>query len=92
MSEISFAVNEVFYSVASPLESHWVVVKRIIRYLKGIIQLGCGFYHASIHKPLSLKAFCDLGDWAADPDDRHSTFMGSIDFALVPTSSLGVVP
>jgi hypothetical protein len=55
-----------------PLESHWVAVKRILRYLKGTLHLGLKIIPTNIHHPLSLKAFCDA-DWASDPDDRRST-------------------
>lgn len=71
--ELSFAVNKVCQFMAKPLESHWVAVKRILRYLKGTTSHGLQLFPASSPtKPLSLRAFCDA-DWAADPDDRCST-------------------
>jgi len=33
--EIAFVVNKVCQFMANPLDSHWVVVKCILRYLKG---------------------------------------------------------
>lgn len=30
------------------------------------------FQPVSLHQPFSLSTYCDV-DWAADPDDRHST-------------------
>ena len=38
--EICFAVNKVCQFMASPLDSHWTVVKRILRYLKGTLSHG----------------------------------------------------
>ena len=38
--KISFAINKVCQSVASPMDSHWEVVKRILRYLKGTMSHG----------------------------------------------------
>jgi len=65
--------------MSQPLESHWVAVKRILRYLKGTINFVLKLSHAPIHQPLPLQVFCDA-DWAADPDDRRSTFGAAIFF------------
>lgn len=58
--------------MANPLDSHWVVVKRILRYLKGTIFHGLFIQPGSISKPMARYAFCDA-DWASDVDDRRST-------------------
>lgn len=47
------------------LESHWLVVKRIPRYLAGTIDHGLDMQRSSI---LNVVGFCDA-DWASDPDD-----------------------
>jgi len=70
--EISFAVNKVCQFMAKPFDSHWVVVKCILQYLKGTLSHGLHFQHAYLDHSLSLKAFCD-GDWTSDADDRRST-------------------
>ena len=67
--------------MANPLDSHWVVVKRILRYLKGTIFHGLFIQPGSISKPMARYAFCDA-DWASDIGDRRSTsgaaiFLGS---------------
>ena len=58
--------------MAAPLDSHWAIVKRILRYLKGTLFHGLLLQPALVTKPLVLRAFCDA-DWASDVDDRHST-------------------
>jgi len=58
--------------MSKPLKSHWVAVKRILRYLKDTISCGLHLQPALQSKPLSIMAFCDA-DWASDVDDRKST-------------------
>ena len=75
--DISYSVNKVSQYMASPLDTHWKAVKRILRYLAGTIDYG-------LHVRSSdnfISAFCD-SDWASDLDDRKSvtgycTFIGS---------------
>ncbi|WVY90986.1 hypothetical protein V8G54_036500 [Vigna mungo] len=75
--EISFSVNKVCQFMASPLESHWTIVKNVLWYLKGTIFHGLHFQVASPHYSFSLKAYCDV-DWASDVDDRRSTYRATI--------------
>nr|KYP75334.1 Copia protein [Cajanus cajan] len=63
--------------MSNPLEQHWSVVKRILRYLKGTMFLGLHLQPAPSNSPLSIRAYCDA-DWASDPDDRISTSGASI--------------
>ena len=55
--------------MAAPRFSHYAVVLRILRYLKGTI-FDC--LHFSSHSSLTLQAYLDA-DWAGDPTDRRST-------------------
>jgi hypothetical protein len=48
--------------------SHFTAVKRILRCLKGTMQLGISHTRGD----LLLKAISDA-DWAGDPNDRWST-------------------
>lgn len=57
--------------MAAPLESHWLAIKCILRYLKGTISWGLHLEPAPISL-ISLHAFCDA-DWGSDPDDRRPT-------------------
>jgi histone deacetylase 1/2 len=59
----------------APTESHWAVVKRILRYLKGTSSYGIHLTHGS---SLSLHGFT-YADWVWSVDDRKST-SGYIDF------------
>lgn len=69
--KISYDVNKVYQFMSQPIERHWIVVKRILRYLKGSLYHGLQ-KHASANVPLSIKAFSD-DDWGVDLDDRKST-------------------
>ncbi|KAJ1704569.1 hypothetical protein LUZ63_004348 [Rhynchospora breviuscula] len=66
--DIQFAVNKASQFMCQPTETHWQLVKRILRYLKGTLS------HGMLIRPSSLtvNAYCDA-DWAGCPDDRRST-------------------
>ncbi|XP_050144052.1 uncharacterized mitochondrial protein AtMg00810-like [Malus sylvestris] len=66
--DIAYSVNQVCQFMQAPLESHFVAVKRILRYLKGTLGWGICFRYGS----LDLKAYTDA-DWAGDPNNRRST-------------------
>jgi hypothetical protein len=65
--DISFYVNRVCQFMPSPV--HWVVVKRILRYLHYTIDMGLHFTKTC---STLLSAFSDA-DWAGNPDGRRST-------------------
>ncbi|XP_023763701.1 uncharacterized mitochondrial protein AtMg00810-like [Lactuca sativa] len=80
-SDIAFAVNKVCQFMHAPTENHWAGVKRILRYLKGTIDLGLWIRHNTGYQ---LQAFSDSNwhsnlhafsdsDWAGCPIDRRST-------------------
>jgi len=75
--EISFAVNQVCQFMAKPLDSHWVMGKCKLRYVKGTLFHGLHFQPATPATPLSLKAFC-YADLASHIDDRRSTSIAAI--------------
>uniref|UniRef100_A0A7N2N2Q8 Flavin-containing monooxygenase n=1 Tax=Quercus lobata TaxID=97700 RepID=A0A7N2N2Q8_QUELO len=66
---ISYVVHQVSQYLSAPRSTHYAVVLRILRYLKGTLFHGL-FYSAQ--SPLVLRAFFDT-DWAGDPTDRRST-------------------
>ena len=55
--------------MAAPRSPHYVVVLRILRYLKGTIFDG---FHFSSHSSLTLRTYSDA-NWAGDPTNRRST-------------------
>lgn len=66
--DISFAVNYVCQHTCSPKYSHYQLVKRILRYIRGTLNYSLHYSSG----PLVLSAYSDL-DWAGDPIDRRST-------------------
>jgi hypothetical protein len=66
---IAFTVNKVSQYMYQPTEDHWNVVKRILRYVAGIIHYDFQFYRNS---PLQIHSYSDA-DWAGNVDDRRST-------------------
>jgi histone deacetylase 1/2 len=67
--DLSFSVNKICQYLHAPTTAHWTAVKRVLRYIKGTIQLGLKFQRSS---STLLSAFSDA-DWAGDIDDRRST-------------------
>ncbi|XP_016169161.1 uncharacterized protein LOC107611781 [Arachis ipaensis] len=76
--EISFSVHKLAQFVQTPLECHWKMVKRVLRYLSGTANYQL---HLKKENSMSIIAYSDL-DWGGDLDDRKSTngycvFLGS---------------
>jgi hypothetical protein len=67
--DLSFAVNKVCQYIQTPTDAHWAAVKRILRYVKGTLDLGLKIQKSST---MLLSGFSDA-DWAGCPDDRRST-------------------
>ena len=66
--DIAHPVGVVSKFNSNPTEAHLTAVKRILRYLKGTINLALKYKD----QPASLIGYSDA-DWAGDLDDRHST-------------------
>lgn len=67
--DIFFDVNKVCQLMQAPLESHWVAVKRILRYLKGTLHFGL---YLTPFLDYFVTCYIDI-DWASNPDYRRST-------------------
>jgi histone deacetylase 1/2 len=67
--DISFAVNKVCQFLSQPTDVHWEAVKRILRYVKGIMDTGLKFRSS----PLTGVSIFTDADWAGCIDDRRST-------------------
>ena len=67
--DISYVVHVVSQFMIAPRSLHYVVVIRILRYLKSTIFDGI---HFSSHSSLTRQTYSDA-DWASDPIDCRST-------------------
>nr|KYP57399.1 Copia protein [Cajanus cajan]KYP57405.1 Copia protein [Cajanus cajan] len=70
--DIMFSVYVYARFQVRPNEVHLQAVKRILRYLKGIANLGINFYRS---QKFSLLGYCDA-DYAGDKWERKSTSGG----------------
>ncbi|RVW94019.1 Retrovirus-related Pol polyprotein from transposon RE2 [Vitis vinifera] len=66
---IAFVVNKACQFMANPTETHWLVVKRILRYLKDTSSYGLQLHQAN---SFDLQGYT-YANWASCPDDRRST-------------------
>lgn len=67
--DLSAAVNYFSQFQACPNDEHWIHLKRVLRYVKGTLDVGL-VYRIEKEAPL-LEVFCDA-DWANDLVDRRS--------------------
>ena len=70
---------------ASPKESHLLAVKKIIKYVSGIIEYGLWYTQDTT---TSLIGYCDV-DWAGNFEDRKNIYGGC--FSLETTLCHGLV-
>ena len=57
--------------MSKPSQSHWKCAKRVLRYIKGSLNVGLKF-DASSQTAVDVIGFTDA-DWAGDVDERKST-------------------
>jgi histone deacetylase 1/2 len=67
--DLSFAVNKVCQFLSQPTDVHWEAVKRILRYVKGTLDMGLRIRKSS---STGISIYTDA-DWAGCIDDRRST-------------------
>ena len=67
--DISYAIQQVYLHMHYPREPHLAAVKRILRYLRGTLDLGLTLHH-SLQQ--DLVVYSDA-DWVGCPDMRKST-------------------
>jgi hypothetical protein len=68
-SDLSFSVNKVYQYLHAPTTLHLTAAKRILRYVKGTIDLGLQITRSP---SMLVRGFADA-DWAGCIDDRRST-------------------
>ena len=68
--DIAAAVVTLSQFMSDPSKEHWMGVKRMLRYIKGI--LGYGLKFSENLDECNLYGFSDA-DWAGDADNRQST-------------------
>ncbi|XP_020702165.1 uncharacterized protein LOC110113807, partial [Dendrobium catenatum] len=66
--DISYAMNTLSQHMHNPATIHTVMLKKLIRYIKGFANYGLPIYRSN----LLLRTFSDA-DWASDPITRKST-------------------
>jgi hypothetical protein len=66
--DLAYTVHLVSQFMSAPRSTHYVVVLRILRYIKGMLFHGL---HFSAQSSLELRAYADA-NWAGDPTDRRS--------------------
>jgi histone deacetylase 1/2 len=67
--DLSFAVNKVCQFLSQPTDVHWEAVKRILRYVKGTLDMGLRIRKS----PSTDVSIYTDADWAGCVDDRRST-------------------
>ena len=67
--DISEAVGKLSQHMSKPNKEHWVAAKRVLRYVKGTLDLGLKFERSN---DFELVGYSDA-DWAGDVDTRKST-------------------
>uniref|UniRef100_A0ACD5T832 Uncharacterized protein n=1 Tax=Avena sativa TaxID=4498 RepID=A0ACD5T832_AVESA len=67
--DLSYAVQQVCLFMHDPRDTHFQLIKRILRYVRGTSHYGLQLHRRSSHE---LVAYSDA-DWAGCPDTRKST-------------------
>ena len=70
--DIAFAVTTLGRFSSKPKKSHWIALKRILRYLKGTVKHRITFDGDTSESLLGNVCYSDA-DWAENKDDRKST-------------------
>ena len=67
--DLTYAVQQVWLHMHDPRESHLAALKRLLRYVRGTIDLGMVLHRSP---SAELVVYTDA-DWAGCPDTRRST-------------------
>ncbi|GJY42713.1 ribonuclease H-like domain-containing protein [Tanacetum coccineum] len=72
--DLSYVVQQICLYMHDPREPHLVALKRILRYVKGILDLGLHLYASST---TSLVGYTDA-DWAGCPSTRETAWLRNL--------------
>ena len=67
--DICYAVNTLSQFMVEPKRAHWLATKHVLRYLRGIVELGLKYTRDN---DVRLSGFTDA-DWAGNSVDRKRT-------------------
>ena len=67
--DLTYAVQQICLHMHDPRESHLAALKRLLRYVRGTVDLGLVLHRSS---SAELMVYTDA-DWADCPDTRRST-------------------
>ncbi len=67
--DLAYPISVVSQHMVNPSLEHWIVVKRIFRYLQSTLEFKLRFEGSP---PQDLVGYCDA-DWTSDLEDRRST-------------------
>jgi len=70
--DIAYGVGLISRYMVKPINSHLIAAKRILRYVKGICNLGIRYYRNQKPVDQMIVGYSDL-DWSGDKDDKKST-------------------
>ena len=68
--DLTYAVQQICLHMHDPRESHLAALKRLLRYVRGTVDLGLVLHCSS---SVELVVYTDT-DWAGYPNTRRSTF------------------
>ena len=70
--DLAFSVGKLSQFVEAPTDTHWIAVKRILRYVAGTANMCIQYSGKLDNKVTNLIGYSD-SDWAGDHSDRKST-------------------
>jgi hypothetical protein len=67
--DLTYVVQQIYHHMHDPRESHLVVLKLLLRYVRGTIDINLVLHRSS---PVELVVYTN-NDWTGCPDTRCST-------------------
>jgi len=83
--DLAYAVNALSQFQSNPSSAHWMAVKRILRYIKGTLDLGIVYRSRSDGPVLEVSGFSD-----ADLQQTATASPFLVSFSLLAVLCLGV--